>query len=122
METGNAFGRVVGHFESSVVDEAGESGPARGRVANGGGERTLAADPGQRRIEEGLQVGQNRRRAALPGVPALGRTAPANVGLDGEQSGDSCLRFKFSPRGYPFNKKAGSILPGLRVREWVIFA
>src|SRR5271166_5827890 len=90
--TDGALGRVVGHFEPSVVDEAGESGPARGRVANSAGERALAADPGQRRIEEGLQVGQNRRRAALPGFPALGRTAPANVGLDGEQSGDSFQR------------------------------
>ena len=56
-----AFGGVVGHFEPAVVDEAGESGPARGRVADGAGERALAADLGQRCIEEGFEFGQNRR-------------------------------------------------------------
>jgi hypothetical protein len=39
-----AFGGVVGHFEPAVVDEAGEGLPARGRIADGAGERALAAD------------------------------------------------------------------------------
>src|SRR5271169_4748740 len=56
-----AFGGVVRHFEPAVVDEAGESCPARGRIANGAGERTLAADFGERRVEKGFEVGQDRR-------------------------------------------------------------
>jgi hypothetical protein len=79
-------------FKPAVVDEAGESVPARGRIADGAGERTLAADLGERRVEEGFQVGLDRRRAALSGFPALCRTAPANVGLDGEQSRDPLQR------------------------------
>jgi hypothetical protein len=46
--------------------------------------------------------GKDRRRASLPDFPALGRTAPANVGLDPEQPRDpfqrlaqgSCLHWR----------------------------
>ncbi len=42
--------------------------------------------------EEGFEVGQHRRRASPSDLLALGRTAPANVGLDGEQTGDPFQR------------------------------
>ena len=64
--------------------EAGESVPARGRITDGAGERALAADLGERRVEEGFEVGQHRRRASLSDFLALGRNTPANVGLDRE--------------------------------------
>ena len=68
-----ALGGVVSHFEAPVIDVARQRRPARCGVAEGAGETALAADLFHRRVEEGAQLGEDRRRLCATRGEALGR-------------------------------------------------
>src|SRR4030081_1001244 len=57
-----AFGGVVAHFEAAITGKSRQGVPARGRVADGLCERTLAADLGECGFQEQLQFQPLPRR------------------------------------------------------------
>ena len=72
------LGGVVGHFEAPVTDVARQRRPARCGVAEGAGEAALAADLFHCRVEEGAQLGEDRRRLSRARAsPTTARSAPA---------------------------------------------
>ena len=61
-------------------------------------ERALAAEAGERGVEEGPQVREPRERAFLPNGVALPRAMTVDLGLDLEQGGDPRQRLLGDPR------------------------
>ena len=60
-----ALDGVVGHFQATIGGIAGQCSPARQRIANGFGQRALAADLVERFVQEGLKLGQQRNGILL---------------------------------------------------------
>jgi hypothetical protein len=67
----------------------------------GAGETALAPDLFHRRVEEGAQLGEDRRRICATRGEALGRWSALDVGFDRKQPRDHfermrrCRRFRF---------------------------
>src|SRR6202012_1994582 len=77
-----------------VIDVARQRGPARCGVAEGAGETALAADLFHRRVEEGAQLGEDRRRLCATRGEALGWWFALNVGFDCKQPRDHVERVR----------------------------
>ena len=83
-----ALGGIVGHLQPAVAGEPGQRVPAGGGIADGLGQRALAADPPERRVETGLQLVEERAGAPLADDQTLVRVSAADLLLDREQRGD----------------------------------
>ncbi len=73
-------------------DELDERLPAGQTVTDRDRECALAAEAGERGVEEGSQVREPRERAFLPNGVALPRAMTVDLGLDLEQGGDPSQR------------------------------
>src|ERR1700729_1146317 len=82
------LGSVVRHFEPAVGDIAGQRLPTRPGIADRLGERTLAAHPVERRVEERLQLLQQRLGVLVARGHTLIGWSSADTALDKEESGD----------------------------------
>src|SRR3954447_20249715 len=83
-----ALGGIVAHLEAAIVEIADQRLPPRQRVADRLGQFALAADLGERGVEERLQLIQQWRRMLSPRGTAAVRHASADAALDCEQGGD----------------------------------
>ena len=89
-----ALGRVVAHLQAPVLGEAAERFPAIETVSDGFGEIALAADPGQARLEIGLEIGEEGNALRLAdSEPDLGALA-IDPALNGEERADLLQRLK----------------------------
>jgi hypothetical protein len=95
---GPSTGACVRHGEPTIGDVAGQRLPTRPGIADRLGERTLAAHPVERRVEERLQLFQQRSGVLFArGDTLLGWSADA--AFDGEQSGDPLQGLQGDRRG-----------------------
>jgi len=84
-----AFGGVVVDGKTAVIEEAGEFGPARERVADGLGEVGFAREFVAARDKPRPEGGKDRRRSRLPFGAALVRRAAADFLFDGVEFADA---------------------------------
>lgn len=83
---------VGADLDAAVGEEAGQTLPARERIADGFGDRGLLRDGGQLHLEPGLQrFGQGQASRLARGAPRIG-VAAAQVAFDGIEFGDASER------------------------------
>ena len=83
-----AFFGIVGHLEAAIAEITYQRLPPRQCVADRLGQLALAADLGQRGVEERLQFVQPWCCMLSPRGAAVVRRASIDAALDGEQRGD----------------------------------